>query len=135
MAWYQKAQDLLKRYGAPAKFAAKLVLGATIPGSPAVIELIEQALDCARETAKDNLEASPADLGRLEQALDVLSGEMQPLMTNLARLEQLPDQAREILEVALANDEVCRKSARLLEQCAGQFERVASQQAQLVAGQ
>jgi hypothetical protein len=57
MAWKQKAKELYKRYGAPAKFAAKLVLGTVVPGSSEVVELIEKALDCAHETTKDNLDA------------------------------------------------------------------------------
>jgi TPR repeat protein len=135
MAWYDKAQQLLKRYGAPAKFAAKLILGATVPGSPAVIELIQQALDCAHETTKDNLDATPADLARLESALDVLLGEFQPLMDKLRRLEPVPDIAREMLETALATDEACHQSARLLEQCVGQFDRLGRQHEQMLAGQ
>ncbi len=94
MAWKLKAKELYKRYGAPAKFAAKLVLGTVVPGSSEVVELIEKALDCAHETTKDNLDASPGDLERVEQTLDVLMGELQPLMAKLAPLEQLPDLAR-----------------------------------------
>jgi formylglycine-generating enzyme required for sulfatase activity len=134
MAWLHKAKDLYKRFGAPAKFAAKLVLGTVVPGSPAVIELVEKALDCAAETVKDNLDASPADLGRLEEALDVLLGGMEAQMAKLARLEQTPDIAREILDLALATDDACRKSARMLEQCVSRFDRVARQQDRLVAG-
>src|SRR5438309_1689319 len=78
MAWLQKAKELYKRFGAPAKFAANVVLGATIPGSPAVLEM---------------------------------------------------------LDVALATDEVCRRSARTLEQCAGQFDRLGKQNERVLAGQ
>jgi hypothetical protein len=135
MAWLQKAKELYKRFGAPAKFAAKIVLGATVPGSPVVIELIEKALDCAHEATKDNFDATPADLTRLESALDVLLGDMQPLMAKLARLGQLPDLAREILDVALATDEVCRRSARMLELCVAGFDRLSQQQDQVLGGQ
>ncbi|HWG43760.1 MAG TPA: hypothetical protein VN688_13310 [Gemmataceae bacterium] len=70
-----KALGLCKRLGAPAKFAAKLALGAMLPGSPAVVELVCGVLDCVHETAKDTLEfdaakmraASAADLQRVEQ--------------------------------------------------------------------
>src|ERR1700722_18154226 len=134
MAWYQKAQELYKRYGAPAKFAAKLVLGTVVPGSSEVVELIEKALDCAHETTKDNLDASPGDLQRVEQTLDVLLGELQPLMAKLARLEQLPDLARERLDLALATDDVCRRSARTLEQCVGAFDRLGRPQGTVPAG-
>ena len=47
------------------------------------------------------------DLSRIEQTLDLLLGDMQPLMAKLARLEQVPDLARELLDVALATDDVC----------------------------
>jgi formylglycine-generating enzyme required for sulfatase activity len=135
MAWQLKAQELIKRYGASAKFAAKLVLSATVPGSPAVVELVEKALDCAHETTRDNLEATSADLNRLESTLDVLLGELHPLMDKLRRLQHVPDIARELLELALATDDVCRRSAYTLEQCVGQFDRLAGQQEQLLAGQ
>jgi hypothetical protein len=135
MAWYHKAHELYKRCGAPAKFAAKLILGTVVPGSGEVIELIDKALDCAHETVRDNLDASPADLERLEEMLDVLLGDLQPLMAKLARLEQLPDLARERLDLALATDDVCRRSARTLEQCVGAFDRLGKQQEQMLAGQ
>src|SRR5262249_51195793 len=37
MSLFGKALELVRRYGAPAKFAVKTVLGAVVPGSPAVI--------------------------------------------------------------------------------------------------
>src|SRR6185437_4564171 len=84
MSLKDKAVGLCKRLGAPAKFAAKLALGAMLPGSPAVVELVCGVLDCVHETAKDNLQfdpakmrtASPADLQRVEQVLDILNDEL-----------------------------------------------------------
>jgi len=55
MGWKDKAIELCKRGGAPAKFIAKMDLGAVLPGSPAVVDLIGEILDCVHETAKDQL--------------------------------------------------------------------------------
>jgi hypothetical protein len=129
MSLTAKALDLIKRFGAPAKFAAKIVLSAVVPGSPAVIELVEKVLDSAHETVKDNLStlADPADLQRVEQMLDLLNGTLQPLMGRLSRLERMPDVARQTLEAALATDETCRRGARRLEELAGEIQHTVQQ--------
>lgn len=44
MGWKDKAIELCKRCGAPVKFAAKKALGAVLPGSPAVVDLIGEVL-------------------------------------------------------------------------------------------
>ncbi len=101
MSWKTKAVALYKRFGAPVKFAAKLILGSFLPGGSAVVELVSSALDCVHETVKDNLEvddskmpdATAADLGRLEVVLDVLAGDLGALTLKIAALQGLPDQA------------------------------------------
>jgi hypothetical protein len=69
MSWYPKAQQLVKRLGAPAKFAAKLVLGTVVPGSSVVIDLIEKALDYVH-----NLTRRPAVRSRCNRATCSTSG-------------------------------------------------------------
>src|SRR5262245_5049709 len=107
-----KAQVLgfVKRFGAPAKFAAKQILNAVLPGSPAVVELVGQALDCAHETAKDQFEvdearlppATAADLNRVEEVIGILAGDLQTLVAQVGRLDQWPDAVAALLEGALA---------------------------------
>jgi len=53
MSWKDRAIELCKRYGAPAKFAAKTILGAVLPGSPVVVELVSEILDPLAATAND----------------------------------------------------------------------------------
>jgi hypothetical protein len=62
MRWKDKALGLCKRFGAPAKFAAKLTLGTLLPSSPAVVERVCGVLDCVHEIAKDNLEFDAAQM-------------------------------------------------------------------------
>jgi len=57
MSFLHKVKAFVVRCGAPAKFVAKCIIDATVPGSAAVMALIDKAIDCAHETAKDNLEA------------------------------------------------------------------------------
>ncbi len=124
-----KALELVKRYGAPVKFAAKMILGTVVPGSPYIVELVEKVFDCAQGAARDNLDgrASAADLERVEQMLDLLQGDLQALVAKLCRLEAVPDVAKEILRLALKTDEACRRSARQLETLATQFDLFAQQ--------
>jgi hypothetical protein len=138
MSWKDSAILLHKRFGAPAKFAAKMILGAILPGGSAVVELVGEALDCAHETAKDNLaveKASAADLQRVGQVLDVLCRDLATLMTQLTQLEQLPDIARQMLDTALATDERCRQAAHRLEDLARRFDRLEEQNRQILEGQ
>ena len=143
MSWQDKALGLCKRFGAPAKFAAKLTLGALLPGSPAVVELVCGVLDCVHETTKDHLEfdaakmrsASAADLQRVEQVLDVLNGDLAALMAQLTHLEQVPDIARQMLDTALATDESCRQAAHRLDELARRFDRLEEQNRRLLSGQ
>ena len=82
MSWTTTLLELCKRYGSAAKFAANTVLSAVLPGSPAVIALVEQAFETVEEKADNQwdlrvdqrLEASEADLQRLSGVLDVLLG-------------------------------------------------------------
>ncbi len=123
MSWKDKALTLVKRFGTPVKFAAKLVVGALVPGGSAVVTLVEAALDCVHETAKDNLEidedqlpaATAADLKRVEEMLDVLGGDLAGLTEQVAALEGLPEAATKILDAALKTDDRCRAALHKLD--------------------
>ena len=143
MSWKDKAVALYRRFGTPAKFAARLVLGAVVPGGSAVVDLIGQALDCVHETAKDNLEideerlpaATAADLKRLEEMLDVLGGDLAGLTEQITALEGLPDAATKILDVALKTDDRCRVALHKLDALAQGFDALGQQNAELLRGQ
>ena len=143
MSWKEKAVALVKRLGAPAKFAAKMVLGAVLPGGGAVVDLVEKVLDCAHDTIKDNLEANEArapeataaDLERVSEVLDVLGGDLAALTEKVAALEKLPLEASRQLEVALATDARCQAGFRRLDDLARRFDRLEEQNRQLLKGQ
>jgi hypothetical protein len=140
VTWTDKLLDLCRRYGKPVKVAASSILGAILPGSPAVVELVERAFDTAEEKGQDHwevrvdeqLEASAEDLERLGQVLDLLQGELQHLTAQVARL---PEFAQQIIETALTSDPRCQEAARRLENLAGRFDRLERQQERLLAGQ
>jgi hypothetical protein len=133
-----KVLGLWKRFGAPTRFATKMILSATLPGSPAIVEL-----DCVHETAKDNPEldesrlpaATQEDLKRVEDIIDVLTGDLATLMAQVATLEALPDVAAQVLDVALAADERCRAALGRLDHLARCFDRLQEQNGKLREGQ
>src|SRR5262249_3244214 len=143
MSWKTKLLELCKKYGAAAKFAATTIMGAVLPGSPAVVSLVEQAFDSAEKKADNewqiavgrHIEATTADLDRLADMFDVLLGDMQHVTAQVARLQALPDVAGQIVETALVLDTRCQESARRLEALACRFERLEVQQQQLLSGQ
>ncbi len=137
MTFLQKLRTFIARCGAPAKFVAKQIVGVAVPGSAAVLELIEKAIDCAHETAKDNLDAiAPReDLGRLEAMFDAMLGDLQDVVEHLRRLEDVPDLARKTLVTALRNEEHCLAAARAIQEQATQLSGVRADLARLSAGQ
>ena len=143
MSWKEKVVGLYRRFGAPVKFAAKLVVGAIVPGGSAVVELVGQALDCVHETARDNLEideerlpaATAADLKRIEEMLDMLGGDLAALTEQIAALEGLPDAAMKILDIALKTDDRCRAALHKLDALAQGFDALGQQIAELLRGQ
>ena len=143
MSWKDKVVGLYRRFGAPVKFAAKLVVGAFVPGGSAVIDLIGQALDCVHETVKDNIEidesrlpaGTAADLKRVEEMLDVLGGDLAGLTEQIAALEGLPEAATKILYVALKTDDRCRAALHKLDALAQGFDVLNKQNAELLRGQ
>jgi hypothetical protein len=143
MSWKDKAVALYKRFGTPVKFAAKLVLGAVLPGGSAVVDLVGQALDCVHEAAKDNLEidekrlhaATAADLKRLEDVLAVLGDELAGLTARVAKLESLPDAAAKTLDATLQTDDQCRAAVGKLDVLAQGFDVLRKQNEDLLRGQ
>jgi serine/threonine protein kinase len=143
MSWKEKVVGLYKRFGSPVKFAAKLVLGSVVPGGSAIVELVGLALDCVHETVRDQIEfdeakmprATAADLQRLEGVLDLLSGDLGALTAQMASLEQLPEVAKQQLDVALATDDRCRAALGKLDVLAKGFDVLREQNVKILKGQ
>jgi formylglycine-generating enzyme required for sulfatase activity/predicted Ser/Thr protein kinase len=143
MSWKDGALSVVRRLGPTAKFAAKLALGVLLPGSPAVIDLVEDALDCVQQTAKEEYEirkdaqlhATPEDLRRLDELFGLLVGDLSSLVAQVAALQGMPDAARQILNTALATDDRVRLAAARLEQLARRFDRLEEQNRQILQQQ
>ena len=143
MSWKEKVVGLCKRFGTPVKFAAKLVLGSVVPGGSAVVDLVGLALDCVHETVRDQIElneskmppTTAADLQRLEGVLDLLSGDLGALAAQMAALEQLPEVAKQQLDVALATDDRCRAALGKLDALAKGFDVLREQNVKILKGQ
>lgn len=135
MSLVQKALGLVKRFGAPIRFAAGIVLNAALPESPAVVQLVEKVLECVHETAKDNYAfdesklpaCTSAEFRQIEDILDILGGDLQELLTKLAPLETLPDTALRVLEVSLRTDRNCQVAVTKLDVLAHRFDRLEEQ--------
>jgi formylglycine-generating enzyme required for sulfatase activity len=139
----EKATRLFACYGAPIKFAAKTILGAVLPGSPAVVELVSKVIDCARETSKDLIDydqsrepaMTPADVKRVEAILDLLAGDLHALVAQMAELEDLPEVALRQLDVALRTDARSQEALGKLEDLAGRFDQLEGQYRQILTVQ
>src|SRR5262245_8979199 len=126
MTLFDKAASLYRRFGTPIKFAAKVVLGAVLPGSPAVVELVCAALEWAHDGAKEQKPppppaASADDLKRVEEVIDILGGDLQTLLAQVGALESVPDLAQQILTTTLATDDRCRDAVARLDALARRF--------------
>src|SRR2546423_1744311 len=124
MSWNDKALSLVRRCGPAAKFAAKVVLGAVLPGSPAIVELVGDALeqmlpvllrlaglaDRLDEMKKVDLNATAVreELGAAQEAVQVYTeGRFDEAASTLRRLgQQRPDSA--ITRVAITAVQVAR---------------------------
>ena len=129
MSWKAKAAAFIKQVGPAAKFAATTALSVMVPGSPAVIELVKQVLDCATESAdqvwqveKDGNTAP--DLERVGRLLEDMQATMDTTLAQLAALDGLPDAARRIMDVALANDVKLRDAGNQLQTLVAGFDRL-----------
>ena len=142
MAVMQKVNTLLQRFGDPLKFATNTILNAALPGGAAVVQMVDNVIDWAIKTAKGQSDpgkvkppaASADDLHRVEEILDVLGGDLQALLAQVAALESLPEVANQILEVALATDERCPAALDKIDQLARCFDRLEEQNRQLLQG-
>ena len=143
MSWKEKAVSLYRRFGSPVKFAAKLVVGAVVPGGSAVVALVDAALDCVHETIRgpdrdgrdEDACATAADLQRLEGVLDILSGNLGALTAQMAAIERLPEVAKQQLDVALATDDRCRAALGKLDELAKGFDVLRRRNTKILKGQ
>src|SRR3954452_12113929 len=106
MNWKEQVAALTRRFGPPAAFAARHIVGALTPGGPALVELVGQALGIKNplEINESWLPATEADRRRVADLLGVLGGELAGLTEQVAALEGLPEAAVKILDVALRTD-------------------------------
>ena len=111
--------DLVKRWGAPAKFAAKLLLGAVLPGSPEVVALLGHVLDCAHETVKDqpnhpvatgtvkDQPDQPAltgkDIQGIQRVLNILDSDLNQLTSHVEEHNESEAVAKQAVEQSLAH--------------------------------
>jgi len=143
MSWQAALFGLVKKYGSAAKFAASTVLGAVLPGSPAVIDLIGDAIETARDNAQNEWEdklmvsakVSAEELERLGSVVEVLTGELGTLVAQVAELDGMPEAAERILRVSLSTDTGLQKALSRLADLAGCFDVLALQNRKLLAGQ
>ncbi len=140
MAWSDRAVSICRKLGPAAKFAAKTVLGAVIPGSPAVVALVCDALEVVVDTARDRdidraLGASPEDMQRLEQVLTILDTDLHTAMAQVADLQDVPDKAQRILNLTLTLDERSQAAMRQLDAVARRFDRLEAQNRELLEQQ
>jgi TPR repeat protein len=141
MAWQDRALSICGKLGPAAKFAAKTVLNAIIPGSPAVIELVSDAFECVADTARNAgdldraLGASAEDLQRLEQVLAILDDDLHTTMAQVADLADVPDKAQRILNLSLTLDERTQTALRKLDDVARRFDRLEAQNRELLEQQ
>jgi hypothetical protein len=143
MSWQEHTVALCRRLGPAGKSAARVVLDAVLPGSPAVVELVGQALDCVTQTTRDNWainsdrepSGSSADRDRLGEVMDVLSGDLASLVAQVAALEAMPDAARQVLNTALATDDRVQSALDKLVGLARGFDRLGEQNRRLLESQ
>jgi uncharacterized protein YjbI with pentapeptide repeats len=135
----RKLLGLCKKYGSAAKFVATTILG-LVPGGPALTPLVEKVFDTAQQAAQDEWEQNLAKLtaenvARLDGILDILSGDFQHVMEQLARLQEVPEQAVRQLKILRENDERCRAGFGKLDTIMERFDRLEQQSNQVLAGQ
>jgi len=143
MGLAQKALGLVKRFGAAVRFGAKVALNVLMPGSGVAVDLVNQVLECVHETAKDNYNfdpsrlpaATPQDLARVEQILDVLAGDLQLILAQVSALEAFPAAAKRIVEVAAATDRSCQIAITKLDELSHRFSRQEQKIGKVLDGQ
>jgi formylglycine-generating enzyme required for sulfatase activity len=139
MSFLQKLQVFTARCGTPAKFVAKTVIGYAVPGSAPLLDLIEKLIDCAQQTARDNIQvdglASAQDLQRVEKMFDMLLGDLQGVVEKLKGLEHVPQDARQTLVAALRTEKRCLAAMAAIEAQGEQLSALRASMDRLCAGQ
>src|SRR5947209_4489761 len=109
MSWNDSCLSFVKKYGKAAKIVAGGVLNVVAPGSGSLLSLVDLACDRAGEIAQDHWEASlleatqnnTAELQRLGQLFELLSGDLAVLCDKAAACATQPDKLPDILREAL----------------------------------
>jgi hypothetical protein len=143
MSWQNKVLCLVKKYGAPAKFAASTILNAVIPGSPVVIALVEQAFGAVEKTAQDDWElnlskqvqTTAENQARLEQMLDILGSDLQHLFAQVADFERMPEIAKKLVETSQQSDARLQDAVKKLDGVAHRFDHLEELTARVLVGQ
>ncbi len=110
MTWKDPCLSFIKKYGKAAKAVAGGVLNVVAPGSGALVALVELACDKAIDTAQDHWEASlleatqnnTAELQRLGQLFELLSGDLASLCDMANAFADEPDDLPDNLARAIA---------------------------------
>src|SRR5262249_26437704 len=117
MSWKDQCLSFIKKYGKAAKVVAGGVLNVVAPVSGSLVSLVELACDKAVETAQDHWEASlleatqnnTAELQRLGQLFEMLSGDLASLCDKAAVFADQPDDLPELLvRIIAANPALSR---------------------------
>jgi serine/threonine protein kinase len=135
MSWFAAARETLTRWGPPARFAVRHIVGNAFPGGRAVAELLADLLECAQDTTRDQAEtetkaralATEAELRRVGDVLAEVNGRLSRLAEQVTYLEGRPDEADRHIRVALATDEAVRAGFANLAGLVGRFDRIEEQ--------
>src|SRR5437763_1086371 len=112
MSWKEGCLAFVKKYGKAAKAVAGGVLNVIAPGSGALLGLVEQACDKATDLAQDHWEQAllqatqqnAAELQRLGQLFELLSGDLGKLCDQALACADRPADLPDVLGRALAAD-------------------------------
>lgn len=139
MSLPSKIGPLFQRFGPAARRAIKIILSTALPGSAAVVELIDALVEYAGESETGSAAAAAyatsEDLQRVEAMLDIVTGDLQTLMGQVAALEAQPHLAQQIVQAAWHTDERYRAALHQLDRLAQRFDRLEQQNRQLLRDQ
>ena len=132
MSWLTPAQQVLARWGSPARFAVRQVISNAFPGGSAAADLIDKLLELAQDVSKDQIEAeaaarllaTDAELDRVGKVLEEIRGDLQHLTDRLVEMDELPEATSRIIALALANETAVREGFQRVEGSIGRFDRI-----------
>ena len=132
MAWKESLSNFFRKYGPASKMVAVTVLNFTLPGSAAIINLVENAFDTAEKVAENDwedrlrkaAECNVAELDRLGQLIEILQGELSSFCDVAHSLKDQPGKIDALLKRMLKQDAKLQESVMLLRGIGKQFERV-----------